>query len=198
MGAALFLLQMAGPSGAGKSTLARALAAQTGAAVVDLDVLKSAALDAGAAWDLAGRLGYEGAWAVADSLLAQGLSVVLDSPCRFERIVAEGTAIAARRRAVYGFVECVVADAEELRRRLRGRPRLRSQMTDLGVPSPDAPADTFVAQVRAFGPAVLETKYPPGPWLRIDTSRPVGEGLALALAYLARLRRPGAGGGAGA
>jgi cytidylate kinase len=57
--AGLFLLQMAGPSGSGKSTLARALAARSGAAVVDLDVIKSAALEAGAAWDLAGRLGYE-------------------------------------------------------------------------------------------------------------------------------------------
>jgi predicted kinase len=191
-----FLLQMAGPSGTGKSTLARALAGRTGAAVLDLDVLKSVALDAGAAWDLAGRLGYECSWAVADSLLAQSLSVVLDSPCRFHRIITEGTAIADRRGAAYGFIECALADPEELRRRLRGRPRLRSQMTDLGVPSPDAPADTFVAQVRAFGPAVLETKYPPGPWLRIDTSRPVEDCLELALAYVERLRRPGDGGGA--
>jgi hypothetical protein len=133
---------------------------------------------------------YECSWAVADSLLAQGLSVVLDSPCRFERIVAEGSAIAARYRATYGFVECVLADPEELSRRLRERPRLRSQMTDVGVPSPDAPPDTFVVQVAAQGPAALETKYPASPWLRVDTSQPLARCLALAVDYLQERRRP--------
>lgn len=136
---------------------------------------------------MAGRLAYECSWAVADSLLAQGLSVVLDSPCRFERNVAEGTAVANRHGVGYGFIECVLSDLDELRRRLRERPRLRSQMTDVGVPSSDAPPDIFVAQVKAHGPAVLNTKYPPGPWLQIDTSQPLKQCLTLAFAYLTEI-----------
>ena len=187
MGSRPFLLQMAGITGAGKSTLARLIGQRTGAVVIDLDVVKSAALDAGAAWDLAGRIAYGASRAIADSLLVQGGSVVLDSPCRFQEIVDEGRAIAGRRATVYAFIECVVTDETELRRRLRRRARLRSQMPDLGVPPPDAPRDAYRAQVEAFGPAVLETKVPTGPWLRIDTSGPTDRCLARALEYLDRL-----------
>ena len=38
---------MAGTSGVGKSTLAQQIATQTGAVTIDLDVIKSAALEAG-------------------------------------------------------------------------------------------------------------------------------------------------------
>src|SRR5688572_17150178 len=165
---------MAGASGMGKSTLAGVVGRRTSAVVLDLDVVKSAALDSGAEWDLAGRLSYECLWAVADSLLAQGLSVILDSPCRFERIVTEGAALAAKHHAAYGFIECVLGDQEELRRRLRTRPRRRSQMMDLGVPSPDAPGDTFTRQVEAHGQTVMQTKYPESAWLQIDATLPPG------------------------
>ncbi len=91
-----FLLQMAGRSGAGKSTLARLVGARTGAVVIDLDVVKTASLDAGSTWDLAGRIGYEASRALADSLLGQRRSVILDSPCRFQQIVDGGSAIAVQ------------------------------------------------------------------------------------------------------
>lgn len=185
----LFLLQMAGQSGMGKSTLAGHLAAQTGAAVLDLDVMKSTALDADLEWEVAGRLAYELSWSLADSLLRQGLSVILDSPCRFERIIAETTRIAQRRNAGYCFIECVMADTDELRRRLRSRPRLRSQMVDVGLSSSDAPAQhTVAAQVRAGGTAVLDTKYPASPWLQLNTRLDPARCLELALAYLQERR----------
>lgn len=88
----LFLLQMAGESGAGKSSLAREIAATTGAAALDMDIMKSTALDAGADWELAGRMSHLGLRSLADSLLAQGFSVIFDQPCRFERTVTEGIA----------------------------------------------------------------------------------------------------------
>jgi predicted kinase len=127
----LFLLQMAGTSGAGKSTLAHLLGQRTGAAAIDYDVVKSAALDAGAAWDLAGRVGYGASRAIAATLLRQGRSVILDSPCRFQMIVDEGTAIARASGAAYAFVECVLGDEPELRRRMQARPRQRSQRLGL-------------------------------------------------------------------
>ncbi|MEQ4207966.1 hypothetical protein ABN028_31195 [Actinopolymorpha sp. B17G11] len=91
--ASRFLLQMAGKSDAGKSTIAGPLARTSGAVTLDIDVLKSTALDIGLAWHDAGRIGYEGTWSLAESLLCQGISVIIDSPCRFERIVTEGMAI---------------------------------------------------------------------------------------------------------
>jgi predicted kinase len=182
---ALFVVQMAGVMGAGKSALAAGIARETGAAVVDLDVVKSAALEAGAAWDLSGKIAYTVLWAVADSLLAQGHSVILDSPCRYENIIAQGQAMARRRGATYAFVECVLADTEEQRRRVRERARLRSQMPELAVPPPDAPRDAYHALMDASGALVLETKYPDAPWLSVDTSQSPERCLALALEHLA-------------
>ncbi|MEU4288392.1 AAA family ATPase [Kribbella sp. NPDC026596] len=103
----VFLLQMAGRPGAGKSTVAARIGRRTGAVVLDLDVLKSTALDVGMEWDLVGKVGYRGGWAMAEALLEQGFSVILDSPCRFEWIVNETTATAARQSATYCFIECV-------------------------------------------------------------------------------------------
>jgi adenylylsulfate kinase-like enzyme len=113
-----FLLQIAGGSGAGKSTLACLIGERTGAMVIDLDAIKSAALDEGSPWDLAGRIGYGVSRAVAGSLLGQRKSVILDSPCRFQQIVDRGSAIAEQHGVPYTFIECVVADEEERRRRL--------------------------------------------------------------------------------
>ncbi|MGW5364953.1 AAA family ATPase [Actinopolymorpha pittospori] len=183
---------MAGQSGMGKSTIAGHLASHTGAAILDLDIMKSTALDVGLEWDVAGRLAFELSWSLADSLLANGTSVILDSPCRFERIIEETNRIAQRRAAAYCFIECVMPDTDELRRRLRSRPRLRSQMVDVGVSSSDAPAQrTVAAQVRAGGVAVLDTKYPVSPWLQLDTRQDPRRCFDLALDYLRERRAVG-------
>ena len=67
-----FLLQMAGQPGSGKSALARLIAKRTGAVALDKDVLKTAALDAGADESSAGKIAYEGFLALASHLLGQG------------------------------------------------------------------------------------------------------------------------------
>lgn len=183
----LFLLQMAGTSGAGKSTLAHLLGQRTGAATIDYDVVKSAALDAGAAWDLAGRVGYGASRALAAALLRQGHSVILDSPCRFQMIVDEGTAIARASGAAYAFVECVLGDEPELRRRMQARPRQRSQRLAFDRPPPDAPGDVLAdASGTIHVPA---SALPPGPWLRVDTAQPIEHCLEQALRYLAEVCR---------
>jgi predicted kinase len=181
----LFLLQMAGTSGVGKSTLARKIAEQTGAVIIDYDIIKSAALDAGALWDLAGGVGYRAGHALARSILQQSLSVILDSPCRFQQIVDVGTAIAAGCGALYAFVECVLADEGELRRRMLVRARHRSQRRAFDIPPPDAPNDVMADESGRIH--IPESKFPSSPWLRIDMSQPVEICLAGTLAYLARI-----------
>lgn len=175
----MFLLQMAGVSGAGKSSLARSIGRHTGAVVIDYDVVKSAALDTGFTWHEAGRIGYGTSRAVADSLLAQGLSVVLDSPCRFQQIVDEGTAIAQSRGAAYAFIECGIVDEDVVRQRMNARERYRSQRVAFDVPPPDAPFDP-----KAVADYSHNTKYPTSPWLFIDTQQSPEHCLTLALDYL--------------
>ena len=165
MTAPIFLLQMAGAPGSGKSALARLIGRCTGAVVIDKDVLKTAALEAGAEEALAGPLAYEAFFALADHLLGQGLGVVLDSPSFWDSIPQKGAAIAERRHVPYYFIECVCPDDEELARRLRGRPRMRSQPGD------------------PIGPG-WQTIAPPGAYLRVDTAKPIERCLALALEYL--------------
>src|SRR4051812_48552783 len=114
----VYLLQMAGECGSGKSTLSRALAKKTGAVFIDYDVVKSACLDSGTSWEMAGRVGYEASRALAGSLLKEGVSVILDSPCRFQQIIDEGSAIASKYGATYAYIECFHNDKTELRRRM--------------------------------------------------------------------------------
>jgi predicted kinase len=161
----LFLLQMAGVPGSGKSALARLIGRRTGAIVIDKDVLKSAALSAGAEESLAAPLAYEAFFALADHLLGQGLAVVLDSPSFYESIPANGARIAAERCVPYYFIECFCSDFEELARRMHERPRLPSQS-----PTPFAGGS--------------RTSAPGGAYLRIDTTQPIERCLALALDYL--------------
>jgi len=156
---------MAGAPGSGKSALARMIGRCTSAAVIDKDVLKTAALEAGAEEELAAGIAYEAFFALADQLLGQGLSVILDSPSFWDTIPAKGAALAERRQVPYYFIECVCADGEELARRLRDRPRLSSQ--------PAQPIDQ-----------AWQTIAPPGAYLRIDTTQPIERCLAVALEYL--------------
>ena len=165
-GSSPFLLQMAGAPGSGKSALARLIGSTTGAVVLDKDVLKTAALQAGAEESLAGPLAYESFFALADHLLGQDIGVVLDSPSFWDSIPAKGAAIAAARMVPYYFIECFCTDRDELARRLRDRPRLGSNPGEEAV---DMGATTVA---------------PPGAYLRIDTTQPIERCLELALDYL--------------
>lgn len=102
-----FLLQMAGVPGSGKSALARLIGRCTGAVVIDKDILKTAALEVGVAEQHAGETAYEAFFALADHMLGQGLSVILDSPSFWETIPTKGTAIATEREVRYYFIECL-------------------------------------------------------------------------------------------
>ena len=162
----LFLLQMAGVPGSGKSALARLIGRASDAVVLDKDVLKTAALEAGVEEPAAGSVAYEAFFALANHLLGQDRSVVLDSPSFWETIPPRGAAIAADRHVPYYFIECLCEDRDELSRRLRERPRLASNP---GEESLDADAETIA---------------PTGPYLRLDTTQPIDRCLALALEYL--------------
>ena len=146
--------------------LARLIGRATDAVVLDKDVLKTAALEAGVEEPAAGSVAYEALFALASHLLGQDRSVVLDSPSFWETIPTRGAAIAADRHMPYYFIECLCEDRDERSRRLRERPRLASNP---GEESLDAGAATIA---------------PAGPYLRLDTTQPIDRCLALALDYL--------------
>ncbi len=159
---------MAGMPGAGKSALARLIGRSTMAVVLDKDVLKTAALEAGADEKLAGGIAYDTFFALADHLLSQGWTVVLDSPSFWETIPRRGSEIAAERHVPYFFIECYCDDELELARRLRERTRMASQP---GVEALDER---------------METVTPPDAHLRVDTNKPIEHSLSIALEYLGR------------
>lgn len=181
MAVPLVLVQMAGAPGSGKTHLGRALAGRLPAVVVNSDVVKSTLLDAGVEWELAGPAAYRTLFALADDLLAQGRSVILDSPSHYAFIPENGAGVARRRRAAYRFVECDCPDATELKRRLTERTPMRSQMRGLDEPPPDSTAPSRAQRVgqhrwRTFGPAEGH--------LVLDTSAALDTCVEQALAYV--------------
>jgi predicted kinase len=157
---------MAGLPGTGKSSLARLIGARTGAAVLDKDVIKTAALSLVSEDQLAGKLAYETAFALANHLLGQGLAVVIDSPSFYPSVPTHGQHVADERCVPYYFIECTCSDRGELTRRLRERPRL-----------PSNPGLEILEME-------LETVAPAGAHLLLDTTQPIEECLARALDYL--------------
>ncbi len=135
------LIQMAGAPGTGKSTLARALAPRLGAMIIDLDVLKTAALDGGASWDVAGATSYEGIYALTEHNLPL-VPVIVDAPSYYEQIPRRLRAIAETHQQPHLFVECICTDPELIDQRLRSRKKLRSQLPSLDGLPPDAPPFT--------------------------------------------------------
>ncbi len=130
-----FLLQMAGEPGSGKSALAQAIGRVTSAVVLDKDIIKTAALHAGAEEDIAGAIAYEVFFGLTHSLLAMGHSVILDSPAYYLSIRERGQQLAEGVGARYYIIECCCDDREELARRLQQRERLASQPGELTDPS---------------------------------------------------------------
>lgn len=170
----MFFLQMSGVPGSGKSTLARAIAKHTGAVVIDHDIVKSAMLASQADLDpnVAGKISYDIEWALVDSYLSQGLSVILDSPCLYTIMVEKGTALSQKYQATYKYVECALTDINEIDARLRTRQRMISQ-------------NHQVTSEEAFRNAFERSQRPSDtPYLIIDSTRPLDSYFDEVISYI--------------
>lgn len=172
----MFFLQMSGFPGSGKSTLAKRLASETGAFIIDHDTSKSALL---ASLDESkldartlGKAAYSVDWASIEFQLAQGKSVIFDSPCLYEEMIEKGTKLAHKYGASYKYVECYLNDFTEINQRLRNRERLPSQI-------PEVESESI------FTRALASSKKPEGqPWIRVDSGEEIGTYLHTALQYI--------------
>ena len=174
----MFLCQMSGIPGTGKSTLARRICRITNAFLLDLDVIKSSVMNTfedEINFQFASRIAYQLAFSLADSNLEMGNSVVIDSPCRYEEIIEQGTALAKKHNVPYKFIECYL-DAEhlhELNRRRVMREILPSQRVNIPIYQ-----EKFEEVVRSLKrPANHE-------YLLVDTSEEIEKYIGRVIEYL--------------
>lgn len=179
------LVQMSGVPGSGKSTIAREIGRRTNAIVIDNDIIRSTALDNGLERQLAGRVSYATMQALARSLLSQGFSVVLDSPCRFQTFLDTGMQIAQDMGACYRYIECVTEDLSEIERRLQNRKALRSQFTAIdNLPAIIGDMEQVMTGEERFRHWIENMARPTHAYLRLDTSRPLAECLTEVFRFL--------------
>lgn len=149
------LMVLGGLPGTGKTTIARQLAVRRSAAYLRIDAIEQAIRRAGLAGQDLGPAGYVVAYALAQSNLANGVTVVADcvNPVRESR---EGwRQIAARAGVRIVEIEILCSDPAEHRRRLEAR---AADIEGLILPT---------------WQEVLTREYQPwdAPHLRIDTAR---------------------------
>jgi predicted kinase len=129
------LLLMAGLPGSGKSTLALTLGRELGWPVLDKDTVKTTLLQLGAEELLAGRASYEVLFDLArDLVVTQRLSIIMDWPSVYPRVIEVSRSIVADARGTLRVVYCS-ADLETRERRTMDRVSRISQRGH-----PDRPA----------------------------------------------------------
>jgi len=140
-----FLIQMSGPPGSGKSTIARLLARSIDGVVINHDLIKAFFLDSSSSplsfsfsFEDSAKLTYSLDWVLAEDMIQQGRSVIIDSVCNYDEVLARGTALAEKHGYVYRYVECRVEDLNVLDGRMRARTPLRSQRAGVSVPPRDS------------------------------------------------------------
>jgi predicted kinase len=180
----MFLLQMSGLPGSGKSTVAAHVVAEYGAVALDLDVIKTAVLDAGVDPAGSGKPAYEVLYAMARHLLGQGHAVIIDSPCVWPRILSEGMRIAKDHNASYKYIECQVRDLKVIEERLARRAQLRSQRRGANCQPVDF-GDEPVDGVALFRGWLERIQRPSDGYLQLAMQRPLSEVLPEVGRYLA-------------
>ncbi len=163
----MMLIQMHGEPGSGKSTLARALAPCVPAIHLDKDVVMTAIMKARIPREVAGPASYEIIWDLARGLFGQGHSVIVDSPVYWPIIEQRGRGLARELAVSYFMIETVCADSAEIDRRLDTREALATNPRE-----------------RHDWLATPGTAEPSRQRLTLDSSRPVGAMVELALEYI--------------
>jgi len=129
---------MSGCPGSGKSTLAKALADKIEAVIIDHDKIKSFLLDSNLSFSQSAKLTYGLQWVLAEDIMRQNRSVIIDSACNYKETRDDGIELAKKYNHVYRYVECQVDDLNIIDERLQSRDRMRSQRSGIAS-GPDDP-----------------------------------------------------------
>ena len=165
---------MSGAPGAGKSTTAKLLAQSIDGVVIDHDIIRSTILEHKISFREAAKLAYDLGWALAEDMIKQERSVIIDSACNYKEVLGQGTALAQQYGYDYWYVECKVDGVDLLDERLRKRVPLRSQRTGVDCPPCDASGICHNEHPRALFKRWIESPCrPDGNVIIVDsTGRP--------------------------
>jgi|GEM_PF-3342709 len=155
----MFLLQLSGFPGCGKTTTAGYIARSHGAVHLDKDVIKTSLLKGGLDNNQASSLAYDVMFDLANSLLKQGKSVILDSPCFYPEILDQGRDLCEAHGVAFKYIECYMEDFKELERRIHQRDNMLSQISQV--------------KEEAFLRAQGKSAYPDVAYLRLNTGQEV-------------------------
>jgi predicted kinase len=163
------LVLMAGLSGSGKSNLALAMGKRLGWPVLDKDSVKSPLLELGASEGLAGQASYVVLYELArDLIVGQRLSVILDTPAAYPRVIEAARDIVAARDARLRIILCK-ADTATRQDRLQTRSARPSQPHAIGP--------------RA-GDGRITYEHLPAATLIVNTARPIDAVVDEAVQYI--------------
>jgi predicted kinase len=132
-----FVIQMSGAPGSGKSTISTMLARYIDGIVINHDLIRSFFLENDNIFSQSAKLAYSLQWTLAEDMVKQGKSVIIDSPCNYQEILDNGTALAQKYGYEYRYIRCKVDDIDVLDQRLQKRIPMRCQRTGIQRPSPD-------------------------------------------------------------
>lgn len=167
------LIQMSGAPGSGKSTVANLVARSIEALVINHDLLKAFFLENGMPFDQSGKLAYRLDWTLAEDVIKQGRSVIIDSVCNYNEVLDQGTALARKYGYDYRYIECRLDNVDLLDRRLRNRVPLRSQRIDVNQPPPDAKDANHSDDYRSLFEKWINPRRPATHAITVDsTGRP--------------------------
>jgi predicted kinase len=170
------LIAMAGLPGAGKSTIAEILGHRLGFPVISVDPIESAILSAGIDSDQpTGLAAYLVAAAIADSALANGVSIIVDAVNAVDPAREQWVTLAQKHHEPLRFLEVICSDTNVHKERLESRDRNLAH-----IPDP-----TWYAVEQSLDEYSEWTGETAGvPRLTLDSVQPLGEVVEAALTFL--------------
>jgi predicted kinase len=170
------LIVTAGLPGAGKSTIAEVVGNRLGLAVLSVDPIEAAILEAGIDSDQpTGLAAYLVAEKLAESELANGRGVIIDAVNAVEPAREQWVKLASEQNMPIMFIEVVCSDAALHQKRLEARAQNRTHAADTG----HRPVEQSLDEWEPWAGVSAST-----PRITIDTARPLGVNVEQVLAFL--------------
>lgn len=170
------LIVTAGLPGAGKSTIAEVVGNRLGLAVLSVDPIEAAILEAGIDSDQpTGLAAYLVAEKLAESELSNGRGVIIDAVNAVEPAREQWVKLAAEQNTPIKFIEVVCSDPALHQKRLEARHQHRAHIADDG----HHPVEQSLDEWEQWAGVSAST-----PRITIDTAQPLGVNVEQVLAFL--------------